>query len=156
RPLLQVLEGRIAPATFTVSNTNDSGTGSLRQAILNANSVTGADTIVFDSTFFATPRTISLTSGGLLITDVVTSTGPGAGLLTVRRDPAAANFRVFDLQFSAGGAVLSDMTITGGRDSFSGAIAVGSPTVHTGVTLMNANVTGNSAGKGGGIYAPGG
>ncbi len=34
-------------ATLTVSNTNDSGPGSLRQAILDANSTNGLDTIVF-------------------------------------------------------------------------------------------------------------
>jgi parallel beta-helix repeat protein len=34
---LEPLEERIAPAAFLVTNTNDSGAGSLRQAILNAN-----------------------------------------------------------------------------------------------------------------------
>ena len=34
-------------ATFSVTNTNDSGPGSLRQAILDANAAPGADTIVF-------------------------------------------------------------------------------------------------------------
>lgn len=34
-------------ATFTVTNTNDSGPGSLRQAILDANALAGADTIAF-------------------------------------------------------------------------------------------------------------
>ena len=34
-------------ATFTVTNTNDSGAGSLRQAIINANSLAGTDTISF-------------------------------------------------------------------------------------------------------------
>jgi hypothetical protein len=34
-------------ATFTVTNLDDSGAGSLRQMILNANAATGADTIVF-------------------------------------------------------------------------------------------------------------
>src|SRR5260221_3088616 len=34
-------------ATFTVTNTNDSGAGSLRQAILDANTAPGADTITF-------------------------------------------------------------------------------------------------------------
>jgi hypothetical protein len=29
RPTLEALEGRLAPATFTVSNTDDSGAGSL-------------------------------------------------------------------------------------------------------------------------------
>src|SRR5437588_2317656 len=44
RLLLQALEGRIAPATFTVSTAADSGAGSLRQAILDANAASGADT----------------------------------------------------------------------------------------------------------------
>jgi putative cofactor-binding repeat protein len=35
-------------ATFTVTNTNDSGPGSLRQAILDANAAAGADTIAFN------------------------------------------------------------------------------------------------------------
>ncbi len=35
-------------ATFTVTNTNDSGAGSLRQAILDAASAAGVDTIVFN------------------------------------------------------------------------------------------------------------
>ncbi len=37
----------LAAATFTVTNTDDSGPGSLRQAILDAESAAGADTIVF-------------------------------------------------------------------------------------------------------------
>ena len=43
---LQSLERRVVPASFTVSNTNDAGTGSLRQAILSANAASGADTKV--------------------------------------------------------------------------------------------------------------
>ncbi|MEX0879781.1 MAG: IPT/TIG domain-containing protein [Thermoanaerobaculia bacterium] len=38
----------LAAATFTVTNTNDSGAGSLRQAILDANATPGADTISFN------------------------------------------------------------------------------------------------------------
>lgn len=45
---LEVLEDRLAPATFTVLNTNDSGAGSLRQAILNANSTVVQDRIEFN------------------------------------------------------------------------------------------------------------
>ena len=48
-------------ATFTVSNTNDSGPGSLRQAILDANSTPGADDIVF-----AIPGTGALTIAPLI------------------------------------------------------------------------------------------
>src|SRR5581483_11026436 len=35
-------------ATFTVTNTNDSGAGSLRQALLDANAAPGLDTIAFN------------------------------------------------------------------------------------------------------------
>ena len=48
-------------ATFTVSNTNDSGTGSLRAAIDSANSSPGADAIVFNISGTA-PHTITLAS----------------------------------------------------------------------------------------------
>jgi hypothetical protein len=61
-------------ATFPVTNTNDSGAGSLRQAILDANAMAGADTINFDAGVFATPQTITLT-GELLITDKRQSAG---------------------------------------------------------------------------------
>jgi hypothetical protein len=46
--MIEILESRIAPATFTVLNTDDSGAGSLRQAILDANAAAGADFINFD------------------------------------------------------------------------------------------------------------
>ncbi len=39
--------GPISAATFTVTNTDDAGAGSLRQAILDANASAGADDIVF-------------------------------------------------------------------------------------------------------------
>jgi hypothetical protein len=48
--MLGLLAGRAAHAdtTFTVTNTNDSGPGSLRQAITDANTTQGADTITFN------------------------------------------------------------------------------------------------------------
>jgi S-layer homology domain len=52
RSLAASVLGLIGPtvfaATFTVTNTNDSGAGSLRQAILDANANPGVDTIVFN------------------------------------------------------------------------------------------------------------
>ena len=53
-PLAFALALALAPladaATFTVTSTADSGAGSLRQAILDANASSGADTIAFDIT----------------------------------------------------------------------------------------------------------
>ena len=48
RPRLEVLEGRVLPSTYTVTNTDDSGPGSLRQAILDATAGTGPDMIGFN------------------------------------------------------------------------------------------------------------
>src|SRR5688572_1802905 len=56
RPLLEALEDRLAPAIFSVTNTLDTGAGSLRQAITDANvardmdmdGVIDTDTIVFN------------------------------------------------------------------------------------------------------------
>ena len=55
--------------TFTVTNTNDSGAGSLRQAILDANARAGKDKIVFDIPGGAGPYAIQPTSTLPTITD---------------------------------------------------------------------------------------
>ncbi len=67
-------------ATFTVTNTANSGAGSLRQAILNANAAAGADTIAF-AIPGAGPHSIAITSSLPGITGPVTIDGytqPGA------------------------------------------------------------------------------
>ena len=56
--------------TFTVTNTNDSGAGSLRQAITDANASPGLDTITF-SIGGSGPHTITLSSSLPSITDPV-------------------------------------------------------------------------------------
>jgi hypothetical protein len=61
-------------SVFTVTNTNDSGNGSLRQAILDANANTGADMIRFDIPGSGTRR-IAPTSALPTITDEVTLDG---------------------------------------------------------------------------------
>ena len=52
RMLVAVLAAGVAlaanAATFTVINTNDSGAGSFRQAIIDANAAAGADDIAFN------------------------------------------------------------------------------------------------------------
>jgi len=65
---------RTAPqATFTVTNTNDTGAGSLRQAILDANANPGADTIAFNIS--GGNLTITPATSLPLITDAVTIDG---------------------------------------------------------------------------------
>src|SRR5436309_206346 len=124
--LLQALEGRVTPTTYTVTTLADGGAGSLRDAITQANGNAGADVINFQA---GLTGTISLTTNdgatdpsGLTISDSVTVNGPGPGLLTVRRDPAAASqFRVFNVN-GAGvlNVTLSGMTISGGNSTGAG------------------------------------
>lgn len=59
-------------AQFTVSNNNDSGAGSLRQAVLDANDSAGEDEIVFDEDL----GTITLTSGQIEVTESLVISGP--------------------------------------------------------------------------------
>ncbi|MCP5092073.1 MAG: DUF4347 domain-containing protein, partial [Gammaproteobacteria bacterium] len=62
-----------ALATYTVTNTNDSGTGSLRQAIINANANSGTDNIYFNISdpLVGGAHTISLLSALDDITETV-------------------------------------------------------------------------------------
>ena len=113
------LEGRTLLSTVTVSNTNDSGDGSLRQAILDANTNAGDDAIVFSS-LFNSRQTITLTGGQLTLTDTATTTitGPGANLLTVSGNGAGRVFQVTD----GAAAALSGLTITGGSSDTGGGV----------------------------------
>src|SRR5262249_48941452 len=69
----------IVAATFTVTNNADSGLGTLRQAVLDANLNSGVDTIDFAPQVVGT---ILLTSQ-IEITDDLTIMGPGAKTLSV-------------------------------------------------------------------------
>src|SRR6516225_4252110 len=120
RPAVTALEGRELLSTLTVSNTNDSGAGSLRAAVLQANADGGGDTIVFSS-LFDTPQTITLTSGELELsgaTAPTTITGPGAKLLSVSGNHAS---RVFQIDGGVDASV-SGLTITGGSADYGGGL----------------------------------
>jgi IPTL-CTERM motif len=93
--LLAIFSISASAATFTVTNTSDSGPGSLRDAIALANAAPGTDTINFTVT-----GTITVTSGVLRITSPMTIVGPGAAslaidgnadrLLAISEDPATS------------------------------------------------------------------
>src|SRR5438552_13420125 len=80
RPQLELLEDRTLLSTFTVIDTSDSGAGSLRQAILDANAHSGADVIQFNVAGGGV-HAIQPLSALPIITDAVTIDGysqPGA------------------------------------------------------------------------------
>src|SRR5262245_66523186 len=76
-PGLEALEDRTVPSTFTVGNLADSGPGSLRQAILDANALPGDDTINFSVTGI-----IQLAGALPSLSSNIDIQGPGASDLT--------------------------------------------------------------------------
>jgi hypothetical protein len=99
--------------TITVTNTDDSGPGSLRQALIDAND---GDTINFDVT-----GTIELTSGALAVDKSLTISGPGANLLTVS---AGGQQFISAFQIMAGHTVVIEgLTISGGGGFHMGGIS---------------------------------
>ena len=116
----------IPPQTFTVINTNNSGSGSLRQALLdNNNAVSSGNNRVEFAIPGAGPHTISPASVLLAPTEAVTIDGytqPGAfentlangnnAVLKIRLDGASAGFNTDGFQLSAiGGNVVRGLAI---------------------------------------------
>ncbi|HSW86587.1 MAG TPA: hypothetical protein VLG49_03705, partial [Rhabdochlamydiaceae bacterium] len=96
----------IDAATFTVSNTADTGAGSLRQAIIDANTAGGTNTIVFTTT-----GTTTLGSNYPAITNNLTITGPtsaGAAAFTVN---GASSFQVFAIRPITANCSISNLNI---------------------------------------------
>ena len=127
---------------ITVTNTNDGGPGSLRQALADAND---SDTINF-----AVTGTIGLTSAELLVTKSISISGPGADILAVNGN---ATYRVFHI---APGKIvaISDLTITNGNATKQPVPDGGGIyNDHATLTLTDCTISNNSAFRdAGGIY----
>ncbi len=158
----------LGAATYTVTNFNDSGPGSLRQAIEDANLAGGADEIDFaPALIHQMPATISLQSPLPDITETLTINGPARHLLTIERNAAAPDFRVFNI--ASGTFTIRGVTLQGGRavptagnDAFGGAINTEAPLIVEGVLVRDCqanagSVTSGTGGeaRGGGIYGGG-
>jgi Right handed beta helix region len=154
RLALEPLEDRTVPAPFIVTNLNDGGAGSLRQAITLANAAADADTITFAAGLTGTIN-LSLvgvddTNGGgdLDILNPVSIQGPGANILRVKQ--TVVNERVFDVLPGAGASVsISGLTIIGGNGANGGGGGVNLATAAS-LTLSAVEVTGNSSSSNGG------
>ncbi|HEU0273491.1 MAG TPA: right-handed parallel beta-helix repeat-containing protein [Candidatus Udaeobacter sp.] len=130
-------------ATVTVTNENDSGAGSLRQAIIDASP---GDTIYFAPSV----TTVTLTSAELVIDKNLTITGPGANTLTVTAMYSDfVYFRIFNINSSTVTVSMSGMTIS---NAFTGTFGQGGAgIVNAGVlTLTDCTISNNSGGDPGG------
>lgn len=139
-------------ATFTVTNLDDSGPGSLRQAILDANGAAGADIIEFQA---GLTGAIVLSSGQLMVSDSVDIQGPGAPDLAVT---GLGDSRLFYLYNSNAflDITISGLTLAGGNANLGGAIAdFGENLVLDGMVITGnvASVDVEGGGDGGGLYA---
>jgi hypothetical protein len=112
--------------TITVVNTNDSGPGSLRQALADAND---GDTINF-----AITGRITLTSGGLGIDKFVTISGPGAHRLSIDGNQGQGGGCIFYAHYNT--VTISGLTIT------NGGCGIGSD--HASLSVSNCVVTANT------------
>ena len=117
-------------ATITVTNTNDNGAGSLRQAIADAHD---GDTIKFGVT-----GTITLTTGELLVDKSITISGPGSDNLTVDGNDFG---RVFHVSNGVT-ATIAGLTITEWRRGWGGGIH----NDHATLVVDKCTVSGNHAG----------
>lgn len=131
---------------LVVTNTNDSGPGSLRQAISDAAS---GDTIVFS---LPVGSVIDIISGELLLTRGIVIRGPGLNLLTIRRSSGAGQFPVFHIGPNAGNATISGLTISGGSADLGGGVRDESAAI---LNISACRISENSANWGGGIYKSG-
>jgi hypothetical protein len=96
-------------ATITVTNTNDSGPGSLRQALAVAHDG--------DRITFAVSGTITLTSGALVVAKSVTISGPGADQLSIVGIHFQSVFFIAEVK----GATISGLTIRNGAEGIDNA-----------------------------------
>jgi hypothetical protein len=100
-------------SSFVVTNTNDSGTGSLRQAILNANNTAGVDNITFNIPG-AGPHTITPAAALPTVSDPV--------LIDATTQPGFAGSPVIVLNGAGAGAGVNGLTITGGFSGVRGLV----------------------------------
>jgi hypothetical protein len=119
RPTLEALECRELPAMFMVKTTADSGTGSLRQAIVDSNGAAGPNSI--DFAIGTGPQTIIVLSTLPAITTQVTidgTTQPGFGsspliALIADKNPLNTGTDASGLDLRANGCVIKGLAIGG-------------------------------------------
>ena len=131
-------------ATYTVTNLDDDGPGSLRAAINAANGTAANDVINFSIS-----GTITLTTGGLPIANNGSLTIDGGGNISVSSN-AGSSFGVFGLAAGAN-TTLNGLTITGGAATQPSGAAIDIGTGGT-LNLNDSTVTDNHGYYYGAIY----
>src|SRR6476620_2121316 len=129
---------------ITVTNGNDSGPGSLRQALAEAND---GDTINFDPSI----GTVTLTTAELAISKNITVSGAPQMVTVVRS--SQTEIRIFHVM-PGQTATIEDLHITGGYVS-GGPYGGGVLNDHANLTISNCSLTTNTSTYGGAISSDG-
>ncbi len=137
--------------SFVVTNLNDNGLGSFRQAVMNAEAAAGADIVTFQA---GLAGRITLTSGQVLVTQSLDIQGNGA--VTISGNNAS---RIILADLDAGELLrVAGLTLTGGSAEDGGAINMINTAGSFGdLTIVDSNLTDNTANSdGGAVSAEGG
>jgi hypothetical protein len=136
-------------AGILVTNTNDGGAGSLRQAVADSNSTAANDEIRF-SALFGKPRVVTLTGGELVLANNgnLIINGTGAENLTISGNNQS---RVFSINAGTN-ATISNITVANGSAGNGNGGGILNNVVLTLNNSVVRNNTVNPAGSGGGIY----
>lgn len=135
------------------------GVTTLREAINFANGLIGEDSIVFDSSLFASAQTITLSFGQLSITDSLNINAlvdplTGADLLTISANNTS---RVFEIgagaTVSLSGLIIADGKVT--NDNGGGIYNSGTLTLDNSIVRNNTATNSSNNAYGGGIYNTG-
>jgi hypothetical protein len=153
-PSLDRMEDRILLSMLTVTNTDNSGSGSLLALIAAARS---GDTIDFANSLKG--QTITLTTGELEITTNLIIDGPAHGQVTVS---GGGTSRVFDIGDNAN-VTINDLTVTDGHtvgDSGGGILVESGATLTLDRVVLDCNQAladnaGALGGSGGGVESAG-
>jgi hypothetical protein len=139
---LERLEDRDVPAIYTVTSTANSGAGSLRQAIIDANANTGLDTINFNIAGSGV-QTIALISGLPSITEAVLIDGysqSGASVNTATNSDNAV--LLIQIGGTNAGATANAFTVTGSGTTIRGLVI--NNFGRSGVIISGSGTTGNT------------
>lgn len=155
------------PTTYVVTTNGDDATGTpsncpipssgntctLRDA-LAASALSGAGSITFDPTAFATAQTITVTNNTLTIPSLTTITGPTTGsgaslknLVTVAGGGTSSNYPVLATASSGINTAIQNLIVTNGNQ---GGISNGYAAA---LTIQNSTISGNNSPAGtGGVF----
>lgn len=150
---VEELEDRRMLAVFTVDNVNDSGPGSLRDAIAMANATAGVpDEIVFDPAVFTggTNSLIRLTSGELQITDTLTIDGTTGTDVVITADAdgddaLVAGTYISDVGASFGGVAGAEDDLLDDNSRVLNISAATGDLTLSGLTITGGRTTGDNA-----------